>query len=56
MAYLIAALVMTLSVLEGHSPIASLFKCGISYLCTLRSPTESAELLVLSAMGTLLWS
>jgi len=23
---------MTLSVLEGHSPIASLFKCNISYL------------------------
>jgi len=32
MAYLIAAIVMTLSVLEGHSPIASLFKCNISYL------------------------
>jgi len=24
---------MTLSVLEGHSPITSLFKCDISYLC-----------------------
>jgi len=27
-----AAVVMTLSVLEGDSPIASLFKCDISYL------------------------
>jgi len=32
MAYLIAAILMTLSVLEGNSPIASLFKCNISYL------------------------
>jgi len=32
MAYLIAATVMKLSVLEGYSPIASLFKCEISYL------------------------
>jgi len=32
MAYLIAAIVMTLSVLEGYSPNASLFKCDISYL------------------------
>jgi len=31
MAYLIAAIVMTLGVLEGHSPIASLFKTDISY-------------------------
>jgi len=31
-AYQIAAIVMTLSVLEGHSPIASLLKCDISYL------------------------
>ena len=31
-AYLIAAIVMTLNVLEGYSPIASLFKCDISYL------------------------
>jgi len=30
MAYLIAAIVMTLSVLEGHSSNASLFKCDIS--------------------------
>jgi len=29
--YLIAAVLMTLSVLEGHTPIASLFKCNISY-------------------------
>jgi len=32
MAYLIAAIIMTLSVFEGHSPIASLFRCDISYL------------------------
>ena len=32
MAYLLAAIVMTMSVVEGHSPIASLFKCDISYL------------------------
>jgi len=29
MAYLIAAIVMTFSVLEGHTPIAILFKCDI---------------------------
>jgi len=32
MAYLTAASVMTLSVLEVHSAIASLFKCAVSYL------------------------
>jgi len=32
MAYLTAAFVMTLSVLEGHSPIASLFKCDMAFL------------------------
>jgi len=32
MAYLIATIVMTLSFLESHSSIASLFKCDISYL------------------------
>jgi len=32
MAYLTAAIVMTLSVLEDHSFIVSLFKCDISYL------------------------
>jgi len=31
-AYLIAAIVMTLSVLKGHSPTASFFECDISYL------------------------
>jgi len=36
MAYLIAAIVMTLSVLEGHSPISSLFKCD-SRICGTRS-------------------
>jgi len=30
--YLIAAIVMTLSVFESNSPIASIFKCDISYL------------------------
>jgi len=32
-AYLMAAIVMILNVIEGHSPIASLFKCDISYVC-----------------------
>jgi len=32
MAYVIAAIVMTLSVLDGNFLIASLFKCDISYL------------------------
>jgi len=32
MAYLIAATVVTVNVLEGHFLIASLFKCDISYL------------------------
>jgi len=30
--YLMADVVMALSVLEAHSPIVSLFKCDISYL------------------------
>jgi len=34
-AYLIAAIVMTLSVLEGYSPIAGLYKCGIFALVLL---------------------
>jgi len=29
MAYRISAIVMILSILEGHSPIASLFKCAV---------------------------
>jgi len=33
--YLVAAIVMTLSVLEGHSPIASRFKCDILALVLL---------------------
>jgi len=38
MAYLIAAIVMTLSVLEGHSTIASIFSCDILHLwCVMRS-------------------
>jgi len=32
MSYLIATMVKTLSVLEGHSPIACFFECNISYL------------------------
>jgi len=37
-AYLIAAIVMTLRVLEGHSYIASVFKCAISYsYCIMQS-------------------
>jgi len=46
MAYLIAAIVMTLSVLEGHSLIASLFKCDISHVWPVACPSASAELLV----------
>ena len=38
MADLTAAIIMTLSILEGHSSIASLFKCDILYLwCIMRS-------------------
>jgi len=36
-AYLIAAIAMTLSVLEGHVSITSLFKCDISWRVA-RSP------------------
>jgi len=32
MTYLVAAIVMTLSVLEGHFPIASFLKCNFLYL------------------------
>jgi len=32
MAYLIAAVVMTLSILEGHLSIASLFKKDVPYI------------------------
>jgi len=32
MAYITVAIVMTLSVLEGHSSIASLFKCDFWFL------------------------
>jgi len=53
MAYLIAAIVMTWSVLEGHSPIASLFKCSIVYLLRVMWSlcNCSAELLVMSYFG-----
>ena len=44
----IAATVMTFSVLEGHSPIASLFKCNIFICGALHGPSASAELIVLS--------
>ena len=33
MDYLLPAILMTLSDLQGHSPIASLFKCNCSYNC-----------------------
>ena len=33
MVYQTEAIPMTLSHLQGHSPIASLFKCDISYSC-----------------------
>jgi len=32
MAYLKAAIVMISSVLEGHSPVASVYKCNFWYL------------------------
>jgi len=35
MAYLIAAIVMTVSILEGHFPIVSVFKCDIYALVLL---------------------
>jgi len=44
---LIAEILMILSVLEGHSPIASLFKNDISYLWHV---VWSAELLVIIRM------
>jgi len=49
-AYLITAIVMTLSVLEGHSSIASLFKCGrrLFRVCgASHGPSASAELFVI---------
>jgi len=45
-AYLIVAVVMTLSVLEGHSPLASLFKCNILYLWHVAHSCAFAELAV----------
>jgi len=46
MSYLIAAVLITLSVLEGHSPIASLL-IAIFHVCgALHGPFASAELLV----------
>jgi len=45
---------MILSVLDVHSPIASLFKCNISYLWRVaRGPSASAELLVLVSVESL---
>jgi len=46
MTYLIAAIVLTLSVLKGHSPIARLFKWDTSYLWHVCIPSAPAELLV----------
>jgi len=33
MAYQMAATVVTLNDLEGHSPVAGLFKCNLSNIC-----------------------
>jgi len=45
MASLVAAVVMTLSVLGGHSPIASLLiKCDISYLWRICVPLHLQRL------------
>jgi len=49
MAYLIAAIVMTLSVLEGHSPIANLFSVIFRICGMLLGPSASAELVVINA-------
>jgi len=38
MTYLITVIVMTLSVLEGHFPTTSIFKCDFSYLCRIVRP------------------
>ena len=52
MANLIAANVMILSVLEGHSILQALFKCDILYLWHVAWSCASAELLLeLSASG-----
>jgi len=48
---LIAATVMTLSVLEGHSPIACVFRCDISYLWHIARSSAYAELLVWSSVS-----
>jgi len=47
MVFLIAAIVVTLSVLEGHFPIASIFKCNIFICGASCGPFASAELFVL---------
>ena len=33
MAYQVAATTVTLNYLEGHSPVAGLFKCNLSNIC-----------------------
>jgi len=45
MAYLIVEMPMTLSDRQGHSPIASLFKCNFSYSCAavVKVSVESAS-------------
>jgi len=53
-AYLIVAIVMILSVLEGYSPFAILFMCDISHLWCVAQSSASAELLVLSVHCTAL--
>ena len=50
MSYLISAIVMTLSVLKGHSPIACLSLCDISCLWHVCGLSASAELFIFHCM------
>jgi len=55
-AYLIAAIVMTLNVLEGQSPIASLFKCDFFVAhCAVPLHLQSFLLCVIIAELCLVW-
>ena len=48
MAYLIVAIVMTLSILEGHSLLPAFSSAIFCIYGTLRGPSASAELLVVT--------
>jgi len=65
MTYQIVSFLMTLSGLQGNSPIASLFKYDFDYSCaavdkisndsTMRGPSTTAELLVLELLHHVLY-